>query len=159
MYRNLLLTILLMSSTLLLPKSVTAQTTLGDVYSVEVKQFLPEADRVRAVPQGWVTPEDGYFMPTRTGREILEYWKSDHATANMLEQKLNDLLEAQGALVEQLLDKIDELSGNFEKTIKAKNAEIQRAKAPGVVAFIGPVYTTGGEFKIGIGLGLGWKIK
>lgn len=120
--------------------------------------YSSEAINFEYVPQGYVSPSEGYWIDVPTGRNLLhmirtyrelsEYWEREH-----------------GALSEELrayIDKTDERLTGIESSIEAERRawknEIRKAKLPGLGVFAGAGYGSAGQVQAVVGVGLVWRL-
>lgn len=111
------------------------------------------------VPQGYVSPAEGYWLDVPTGRNLLhmirtyreqsEYWEREH-----------------GALSEEFkayIDKTNERLTTIETSIEAERTawknETRKAKLPGLGVFAGAGYGSAGQVQAVVGVGIVWKIQ
>jgi len=122
--------------------------------SSDIRETQPEEEIVFSyVPEGWQTPEPGYWTNESSGRLILEglrtwrmdrdHWKSAYIAQN----------EASVEYAESTSDKLRTLEEQFE----SNKQEIVKSKYPGFGVFAGPAYTSGGNFQFAVGVGVVWK--
>ena len=110
------------------------------------------------VPQGYVSPAEGYWLDVPTGRNLLhmvrtyreqsEYWETAH-----------------GALSEEFrayIDKTNERLTGIESSIEAERRdwknETRKAKLPGLGVFAGAGYGSAGQVQAVVGVGLVWRL-
>ena len=120
--------------------------------------YSSEAIKFDYVPQGYVSPADGYWLDVPTGRNLLHMIRTYRERAEYWEA-------AYGALSAEFrayIDKTDERLTGIESSIEAeRNAwenEIRKAKLPGLGVFAGAGYSTDGTVQAVVGVGLVWRL-
>ena len=120
--------------------------------------YSSEAIKFDYVPQGYVSPAEGYWIDVPTGRNLLHMIRTYRERAEYWEA-------AYGALSAEFrayIDKTDERLTGIESSIEAeRNAwenEIRKAKLPGLGVFAGAGYSTDGTVQAVVGVGLVWRL-
>ena len=120
--------------------------------------YSSEAIKFDYVPQGYVSPAEGYWLDVPTGRNLLhmirtyreraEYWEREHGTLS--------------AEVKAYIDKTNERLTTIETSIEAERTawknETRKAKLPGLGVFAGAGYGSGGDIQPVIGVGFVWRL-
>ena len=109
------------------------------------------------VPQGYVSPSEGYWLDVPTGRNLLrmvrtyreqsEYWEAAHGT-------LSDEFKL---YIDKTKERLTTIETSIEAERKAWKNETRKAKRPGFGAFIGIGYTT--DKKVQGVAGIGFVLK
>ena len=110
------------------------------------------------VPQGYVSPAEGYWLDVPTGRNLLhmirtyreqsEYWEAAHGA----------LSEEFKAYIDKTNERLTTIETSIEAERKAWKNEIRKAKLPGVGVFAGAGYGSSGQVQAVIGVGLVWRL-
>lgn len=110
------------------------------------------------VPQGYVSPSEGYWLDVPTGRNLLhmirtyreqsEYWETAHGA----------LSEEFRAYIDKTNERLTGIESNIEAERKAWKNEIRKAKLPGVGLFAGAGYGSSGQVQAVVGVGLVWRL-
>ena len=118
----------------------------------------PVSANYQFVPAGWTTPVSGYWTDEQGGRDTYSALRYYRERGDKLEQAYAELYEAGVAHNEQTLAQMKQLIDAQETERKGWQAELRRAKGPGLGLFAGAGVTPSGEVEFVAGIGLVWKI-
>lgn len=113
---------------------------------------------IQYVPEGWITPDSGYWMPEADGRDMLTAWRTDR------EEKLiyQAALEESDARTQQLKELVTEEFAAIKEAHEADRRqwqkELRRSRAPGIGVFAGIGYTTDQSWQGVVGAGIVYKV-
>ena len=110
------------------------------------------------VPQGYVTPADGYWLDVPTGRNLLHMVRTYREQSEYWEKAHGALSEEFRAYIDKTNERLTGIESNIEAERRAWKNEIRKAKLPGVGVFAGAGYGSAGDVQAVIGVGLVWRL-
>ena len=120
--------------------------------------YSSEQIEFKYVPQGYVSPAEGYWLDVPTGRNLLhmirtyreqsEYWETAHGA----------LSEEFKAYIDKTNERLTTIETSIEAERKAWKNEIRKAKLPGLGVFAGAGYGSAGQVQAVVGVGLVWRL-
>ncbi|HCL78927.1 MAG TPA: hypothetical protein DIC53_03045 [Synergistaceae bacterium] len=118
----------------------------------------PASAAWKYVPEGWTTPDAGYFGTEQDGRDTLEALRTYREEATAWEAAYNALKAEFDTLRAELDMKFAALEKSLDKEREAWKGEIRKAKGPGFGIFAGYGFDSHGDGNFVIGAGIVWKI-
>ena len=109
------------------------------------------------VPQGYVSPAEGYWLDVPTGRNLLHMIRTYRERAEYWEREHGALSEEFSAYIEKTDVRLTGIESSIEAERTAWKNETRKAKLPGFGAFIGVGYTT--DKKVQGVAGIGFVLK
>ena len=105
------------------------------------------------VPQGYVSPAEGYWLDVPTGRNLLHMVRTYRERAEYWEREHGALSAEFNAYIDKTNERLTTIETSIEAERTAWKNETRKAKLPGFGAFIGVGYTTGKEVQGVAGIG------
>ena len=109
------------------------------------------------VPQGYVSPAEGYWLDVPTGRNLLHMVRTYRERAEYWEREHGALSEEFNAYIDKTNERLTTIETSIEAERTAWKNETRKAKRPGFGAFIGIGYTT--DKKVQGVAGIGFVLK
>jgi len=110
------------------------------------------------VPQGYVSPSEGYWLDVPTGRNLLHMIRTYREKAEYWEREHGALSDEFRAYIDQTNERLTGIESSIETERKAWKNEIRKAMAPGFGIFAGVGYGTDGNVQGVAGAGIVWKL-
>ena len=111
------------------------------------------------VPQGYVSPAEGYWLDVPTGRNLLHMIRTYREQSEYWEKAHEALSEEFRAYIEKTDARLTGIESSIEAERKAWQNEIRKAKLPGLGVFARAVYGSSGQVQAVVGVGIVWKIQ
>ena len=109
------------------------------------------------VPQGYVSPAEGYWLDVPTGRNLLHMVRTYRERAEYWEREHGALSAEFNAYIDKTNERLTTIETSIEAERKAWKNETRKAKLPGFGAFIGVGYTTDKKVQGVAGVGFVFK--
>lgn len=109
------------------------------------------------VPQGYVSPAEGYWLDVPTGRNLLHMIRTYRERAEYWEREHGALSAEFNAYIDKTNERLTTIETSIEAERTAWKNETRKAKLPGFGAFIGVGYTT--DKKVQGVAGIGFVLK
>ena len=110
------------------------------------------------VPQGYVSPSDGYWLDVPTGRNLLHMIRTYREQSEYWEREHGELTAEFKAYIDKTNERLTGIETSIEAERKAWKNEIRKAKLPGVGVFAGAGYGSSGQVQAVVGVGLVWRL-
>lgn len=111
------------------------------------------------VPQGYVSPAEGYWLDVPTGRNLLHMVRTYRERAEYWEREHGALSEEFSAYIDKTDARLTGIESSIEAERKAWNRELRKSRLPSLGVFAGIGYTTSGSVEGVVGVGVVWKIQ
>lgn len=105
------------------------------------------------VPQGYVSPAEGYWLDVPTGRNLLHMIRTYREKAEYWEREHGALSTEFNAYIDKTNERLTTIETSIEAERTAWKNETRKAKLPGFGAFIGVGYTTSKKVQGVAGIG------
>ena len=110
------------------------------------------------VPQGYVSPSEGYWLDVPTGRNLLHMVRTYREKSEYWEKAHGALSEEFRAYIDKTNERLTGIDSSIEAERRAWKDEIRKAKLPGLGVFAGAGYGSAGQVQAVIGVGLVWRL-
>ena len=110
------------------------------------------------VPQGYVSPADGYWLDVPTGRNLLHMVRTYREKSEYWEREHGALSEEFRAYIDKTNERLTGIESSIEAERKSWKNEIRKAKLPGLGVFAGAGYSASGNVDAVVGIGLVWRL-
>jgi len=120
--------------------------------------YSSEQIRFDYVPQGYVSPSEGYWLDVPTGRNLLHMIRTYREKAEYWEREHGALSDEFRAYINKTDVRLTEIEANIEAERKAWKNEIRKIKLPGLGIFAGVGYGAECEIEPIVGVGLVWRL-
>ncbi len=120
--------------------------------------YSSEAINFEYVPQGYVSPSEGYWLDVPTGRNLLHMIRTYREKAEYWEQEHGALSDEFRAYIDQTNERLTGIDSSIEAERTAWKNEIRKAKLPGLGVFAGAGYGSAGQVQAVVGVGLVWRL-
>ena len=110
------------------------------------------------VPQGYVSPADGYWLDVPTGRNLLHMVRTYREQSEYWEREHGALSEEFRAYIDKTNERLTGIESSIEAERKSWKNEIRKAKLPGLGVFAGAGYSASGNVDAVVGIGLVWRL-
>ena len=114
--------------------------------------------RFEYVPQGYVSPTEGYWLDVPTGRNLLHMIRTYRERAEYWEAAHGALSDEFRAYIDKTNERLTTIETSIEAERKAWKNEIRKAKLPGLGVFAGAGYGSAGQVQAVVGVGLVWRL-
>jgi hypothetical protein len=119
--------------------------------------YSSEAIKFDYVPQGYVSPAEGYWLDIPTGRNLLRMVRTYREQSEYWEKAHGALSDEFKLYIDKTNERLTTIETSIEAERKAWKNETRKAKRPGFGAFIGIGYTT--DKKVQGVAGIGFVLK
>lgn len=116
------------------------------------------AAEIEYVPAGYTTPTSGYFLTEQAGRDVLEGWSSDRAAKEAYKAALDDMYSEWQVFKDDMTAQITAVKDSLTAEREANRIALKKARAPGLGVFGGIGFTSNGDIKAVVGIGLVYKV-
>ena len=120
--------------------------------------YSSEAIKFDYVPQGYVSPSEGYWLDVPTGRNLLHMIRTYREQSEYWEREHGALSEEFKAYIDKTNERLTTIETSIEAERKAWKNETRKAKLPGLGVFAGAGYGSGGQVQAVVGVGLVWRL-
>jgi hypothetical protein len=110
------------------------------------------------VPQGYVSPADGYWLDVPTGRNLLHMIRTYRGQSEYWEAAHGALSDEFRAYIDKTNERLTGIESSMEAERKSWKNEIRKAKLPGLGVFAGAGYGSAGQVQAVVGVGLVWRL-
>ena len=110
------------------------------------------------VPQGYVSPADGYWLDVPTGRNLLHMVRTYRGQSEYWEAAHGALSDEFRAYIDKTNERLTGIESSIEAERKSWKNEIRKAKLPGLGVFAGAGYGSAGQVQAVVGVGLVWRL-
>ena len=110
------------------------------------------------VPQGYVSPAEGYWLDVPTGRNLLHMIRTYREQSEYWEKAHGALSAEFNAYIDKTNERLTTIETSIEAERKAWKNEIRKAKLPGLGVFVGAGYGSSGQVQAVVGVGLVWRL-
>ena len=110
------------------------------------------------VPQGYVSPAEGYWLDVPTGRNLLHMIRTYRERAEYWEAAHGALSAEFKAYIDKTNERLTTIETSIEAERKAWKNEIRKARLPGLGVFAGAGYGSAGHVQAVVGVGLVWRL-
>ena len=110
------------------------------------------------VPQGYVSPAEGYWLDVPTGRNLLHMIRTYRERAEYWEAAHGALSAEFKAYIDKTNERLTTIETSIEAERKAWKNEIRKARLPGLGVFAGAGYSASGNVDAVVGIGLVWRL-
>ncbi len=110
------------------------------------------------VPQGYVSPADGYWLDVPTGRNLLHMVRTYREKSEYWEREHGALSDEFRAYIDKTDERLTGIESNIEAERKSWKNEIRKSRLPGLGVFAGAGYSASGNVDAVVGIGLVWRL-
>lgn len=118
----------------------------------------PASAAWKYVPEGWTTPDAGYFGTEQDGRDTLQALRTYREERDAWQRAFEDSRDENRTFQEKMEQRFTALEESLEAERARWKREIHKARAPGFGIFAGYGFDSRGDGNFVIGAGLVWKI-
>lgn len=139
-------------------KSMLSLLTLSLLLLLTSCAYSSEAINFEYVPQGYVSPSEGYWLDVPTGRNLLHMIRTYREQSEHWEKAHGALSDEFRANIDKTNERLTGIESSIEAERRAWKNEIRKAKLPGVGVFAGAGYGSAGQVQAVVGVGLVWRL-